>query len=423
LFEKIISAVDGILDQLASGELIKVILQGVGNLLETIAEHAFLDPINALTGGNLSFNNSNAKEVKEVTEKLTNSNESLKSSIDKLKDSVDKSNGAIAITDYKSAYAAQEKVNKQQMDILKAQMSYHDHHHSNAYYWGLESEDYAKINSLLGTNVKSLEDIYKLTPEQMDKIRTYNADVWAKMIDQGKYDKSEYWNNYADEAGKLNELTDQIKENLTQVTFDSLRDSFVSALMDMDSKASDFANDFEKYMMQALLNFAVGEKLDENLKKWYDSWAKTMQEQKGELTKEQIDSYKSQWDSFVQQGLETRDQIAALTGYSSNSSYSQSGTTGGWEAVGQDSIDELNGRFAALQLSNQTISDGVTAAMGVLSMISSFSTANNQVFLEIRNLVMNGNGYLEDTMKLVKSIYKDFGKSLDDVIYNTKSLR
>lgn len=417
LFEKITDTIEVVLSQLP--EIIIDVVKDVGNLVVGI-----IDVLGSAFGLDIGWlSGSNAKEVNELTDKLTDSNDDLRNSIDKLKDSIDDSNGSSAITDYESAYEAQERINKQQLEILQAQMGYHGSHHSNSYYWDLSQSDYSQINKLLGTKLSSLDDFYDLTPEQLDKIRTNLIGVWADILDQGKYDKSDYWEAYADEAGKLEELTEQINENLTQVSFDSLRDSFVDTLMDMDSDASDFADDFEKYMMQALLNFAVGEKLDENLKAWYNSWAKTMQDQKGQLTKDQIASYKSQWDAFVQEGLATRDQIAALTGYSSDDSYSQSGTTGGWESVGQDSVDELNGRFASLQLSNELISQSAESMLNLFYSIISFSTANSAVLSEIRNLMITNNSFVEDITKYTRGMYKEFGSKLDDVVSNTKSLK
>lgn len=189
-------------------------------------------------------NGSNAKEVAETTNRLTESNERLQYSIEQLKSSIDKTSGMSAVSNYQKAYDAQKQINKQSMEILQSQMGYHGSHHSNAYYWNLSAQDYAAINRTLAqqsavrggyinstiNKVSSLEDIYKLTPEQMKDIRTYNQDVWKNMTDQGKYDKTEYWENYTDLAEKLEELTDKINQNLTQTTFDSLRITLLAIL-------------------------------------------------------------------------------------------------------------------------------------------------------------------------------------------------
>lgn len=308
----------------------------------------------------------NGAEVAKKTEELTESNDRLMYSIDKLKESIDKSSGYTAVSNYNAAYDAQKQVNAQTMDILKTQMGYHGAHHSNAYYWNLSAQDYAAINKTLAeqskirggyTNssinkVNSLEDIYKLTPEQMADIRTHNADVWKNMTDQGKYDKTEYWEQYTELAGKLEELTEQINENLTQTTFDSMKSDFINNLMDMSKSAKDFSNDFTTMLNQSMLNFALGDLMNKKLKPLYESWANKMKENGGrKLTPTELNNLKEEYDKIVQEGLAIRDNIADITGY--KQSYEQSASSGSFESMSQDTGDELNGRFTAVQIATE----------------------------------------------------------------------
>lgn len=308
----------------------------------------------------------NGAEVAKKTEELTESNDRLMYSIDKLKESIDKSSGYTAVSNYNAAYDAQKQVNTQTMDILKTQMGYHGAHHTNAYYWNLSAQDYAAINKTLAeqskirggyTNssinkVNSLEDIYKLTPEQMADIRTHNADVWKNMIDQGKYDKTEYWEQYTELAGKLEELTEQINENLTQTTFDSMKSDFINNLMDMSKSAKDFSNDFTTMLNQSMLNFALGDLMNKKLKPLYESWANKMKENGGrQLTPTELNNLKEEYDKIVQEGLAIRDNIADITGY--KQSYEQSASSGSFESMSQDTGNELNGRFTAVQIATE----------------------------------------------------------------------
>lgn len=262
-----------------SGNFVGALSNGIG------AVKGILSGFNNILG--LGIGKGNVEYVTELTEKLTDSNDRLRDSIDRLKDKMDESAGGEAIKNYEQAKDAQEQLNRQTLEILKAQMSYTGAHHSNAYYWGeaidgnaaTSSRIYDSINKSLiewlKTNpnanysissVNSYEDMFKLTPEQMAYIRDYNREIWNEITDIGKYDKSEYWENYADLAGQLENLTEQINENLTQVSFDSLRDSFMNTLLDMDADAQDFADDFGEYMMKSLLNYQLGDVFDEDLK-------------------------------------------------------------------------------------------------------------------------------------------------------------
>lgn len=309
-------------------------------------------------------NGSNAKEVAETTNRLTESNERLQYSIEQLKSSIDKTSGMSAVSNYQKAYDAQKQINKQSMEILQSQMGYHGSHHSNAYYWNLSAQDYAAINRTLAqqsavrggyinstiNKVSSLEDIYKLTPEQMKDIRTYNQDVWKNMTDQGKYDKTEYWENYTDLAEKLEELTDKINQNLTQTTFDSLKDNFISNLMDMSKSAQDFANNFTTMLNKSMLNFAVDDLANKRLKTLYEKWADKMKQ--GQLSNDDLDILKKEYDNIVNEGLKIRDNIAAITGYKEAQSQ-QTATGKGIEAITADQASSLIGIGYAVQIAQE----------------------------------------------------------------------
>lgn len=366
LFEKITNAVETILANLP--ELVGSIIKDVGSLIMGVVEG-----IGTMFGAKDGWiNNSNAKEVKKITEELTKSNDALRTSIDNLKDSIDKENGVTAISDTQKALEAQQRVNENTLRILEAQMGYHGSHKSNSHYWKLSNDEYSQINTVLAeyqrrnpqakttTNaVYSLSDIYKLTPEQMNEIRTNLADVWTSMLDQGKYDKSEYWEKYADLAGKMTDITQALSEKLTGISFDSMHDNFVSNLMDMSRKASDWTKDLNKQFAKSLLNFAIGTQMDERLKKWWQNWADTMQQQSGNLTKTQIDNMRSQYEAFVTEGQSIRDRVFKITGYDEQNGYSQDSSKSVLEGVTQDQITEANGRLTSIQINLDKIAESI----------------------------------------------------------------
>lgn len=396
-----------------SGNFVGALSNGIG------AVKGILSGFNNILG--LGIGKGNVEYVTELTEKLTDSNDRLRDSIDRLKDKMDESAGGEAIKNYEQAKDAQEQLNRQTLEILKAQMSYTGAHHSNAYYWGeaidgnaaTSSRIYDSINKSLiewlKTNpnanysissVNSYEDMFKLTPEQMAYIRDYNREIWNEITDIGKYDKSEYWENYADLAGQLENLTEQINENLTQVSFDSLRDSFMNTLLDMDADAQDFADDFGEYMMKSLLNYQLGDVFDEDLKKWYDDWAQMMSGQNGNLTDDQMNELKDRWEDMVDEALSMRDSIADITGYKGGSEEQQSASSKGFETMSQNSTDELNGRFTALYESNLRIETSeqqqtvaITELRGNISALTAQAVGIYNIADETRTILANS--YLE----------------------------
>lgn len=424
LIDTILNAVDGILKNILTGKLFTQISNslktGIGNILNTISFGGFNSLMNSING-------SNAKETAETISRLTSSNDALRVSVDALKDEIAGANGAKSIQAYNEAVQAQERYNENLRQILDAQMRYHGSHHSNAYYWNLDPNSIKQVNTLLGTSLNNTwSDFSRLTAEQMDDIRKHLPDVWSEMTNQGKYaDRfKDDWNNYADQAGKVDELTKEIRENMAQVSFSSLRDSFVNALMDMESDAEDFADDFQEMMMKALLNAKIGNLLDTELSEWYDSWTETMRAQGGKLTPDQIDDYRDEWDRFVQMGIDARDEMAKITGYTGkdSSSTSQQASRGGFETMSQDTASALEGRFTAMQMNlisidgnvariaqwNQPVGDKFnfdSMAVPMMSLNES-SLRIERMIEENRNIAISSYYELKDINKNTKELYQ-----------------
>mgnify|MGYP004530950371 CR=1 FL=1 len=419
LIDTVLNAVNGILKNILSGDFITQIggslVSGIGNILNTISFGGF----NSLFGVG-----GNAKEVAETTEKLTEANERLEYSINKLKDSIDNYSGMSAVKNYDKAYEAQKQINANSMEILKTQMGYHGAHHSNNYYWNLSKEDYSAINKTLAqqkkvrggytnstiTKVSSLADIYKLTPEQMADIRTYNQDVWKNMLDQGKYDKSEYWENYTELAEQLDSLTEQINQNLTQTSFDSMKQDFMSNLMDMNKSAKDFSNDFTTMLTQSMLQFAMSDLMESKLKPLYEKWAGVMRDEKRNLTKAEIDSFKQEYDELTKEGMAIRDNIADITGY--KQSYEQSASSGAFESMSQDTGDELNGRFTAVQIATEGTYQVVQSIDQKLSQMLGLDSRSKEIVGATKE---EPQPKKEETDNVTKTISDKLSKKMDDM--------
>ena len=349
-----------------SGNFVGALSNGIG------AVKGVLSGFNNILG--LGIGQGNAKETMERIDRLTESNDYLRTSIDNLTEKMDEAAGGRAIDYYEEALKAQERMNENYQDILDSSMRYSAAHHSNAYYWNLDDNSLRQVNALLGTSLtNSWDDFSKLTAEQMDEIRTHLPDIWEEMINQGKYGGDRFrdaWEDYADQAGKVEELTEQINENLTQTSFDSLRSNFLDTLMDMDADAQDFSDDFSEMMQRALLNFAMGDMLDDQLKEWYNSLAETISNNNGELSQGNIESLRDEWQGMADEWLDMRDTISEITGYKgSSSSTQQSASSKGYETMSQDTGDAINGRMTAIYEAELRITDITTEQLAVLKAI------------------------------------------------------
>nr|DAG28940.1 MAG TPA: tail tape measure protein [Caudoviricetes sp.] len=423
LMDTVFGAVTGILDDALSGDIVMKPLKSIGNNVSHILNTLSFGGFNSLFGGD-----GNAKKVNDTIERLTDRNTLLQQSIEDLTDAMENSFGSKATSYYEQAYKNQQETNQNYLDIAKAQASYHGSHHSwNAYWGGFGSDEMDWIKK----NVKSdfNGDLFSLSPEEMKLLRG-NVAIWEHIENTGKGNYggrlTEKLNDYIDQAGKLEELSEQFKENLTQISFSGMRDSFLTDLMDMKKDGSDFASemadDFAEKMQKSLLSFSMEDLINGDLKKLYDDWAKAMKDKNGKLSKEDVDAFYKRYDDIVQEGLKRRDEWAKVTGYTGSSSSSQTATSGGWASMGQDTADELNGRFTALQIAEESIAQNMTTTISQMESIVTLGISTNGAVLEIRNMMIMTNSYLEDIVKYSKLTYNDFGTKLDDMNRRLKDI-
>ncbi len=433
LVDSILGAVGNLIDAIFDlpenlfKALESIVVNGIGGLLDTVLGRVG----NILSLGALSskgpsswFTNSNAEKVQKTIDRLTDRNTLLQQSIEDLTDAMENSYGSKATSYYEQAYKNQQETNKNYLDIAKAQASYHGAHNSWNKYWGgfgKEEMDWIKKNVKADFN----GDLFSLSPEEMKLLRG-NVAIWEHIENTGKGNYggrlTEKLNDYIDQAGKLDELSDKLKESLTQISFDSMKDSFVSDLMDMSKSAQDFADDFAEMMQKALLSYSMEDLINGDLKKLYDDWAKAIKDNDGKLTETDIEAFNKRYDDIVQEGLKRRDEWAKVTGYTGSSSSSQTATSGGWSSMGQDTADELNGRFTALQIAGETIAQSMTTTVSQMESIVTLGISTNGAVLEIRNMMIMTNSYLEDIVKYSKLTYNDFGTKLDDMNRRLKDI-
>lgn len=404
-----------------------IVVNGVGGLLDTVLGRVG----NILSLGALSskgpsdwFTNSNAEKVQKTIDRLTDRNTLLQQSIEDLTDAMENSFGSKATSYYEQAYKNQQEANKNYLDIAKAQASYHGAHGSWNHYWnGFSNNEMNWIRS----NVKSdfNGDLFSLSPEEMKLLRG-NVAIWEHIENTGKGNYggrlTEKLNDYIDQAGKLEELSDQMKENLTQISFDSMKDSFISSLMDMSKSAQDFSDDFAEMMQKALLSYSMEDLINGDLKELYDDWAKAIKNKNGKLTDEDIESFNQRYDAIVQEGIKRRDEWSKVTGYDGTSSSGQKTSSSAASSMTQDQANELNGRFTALQIAGENINNNVVQVVAYMQNIAELGISTNGAVFEIRNMMIMTNSYLEDMVRYAKLTYNDFGSKMDDIYGKLKSL-
>ena len=342
LIDTILGAVSGILDNILSGDIFVQVGQ---SLLDGIT-----GIFDALTWGGFSswFDTSNAKEVQATIDRLTYRNELLQTAIEDLTDTIGSSQGTKSVSAYRDAYKYQQEVNANYLGMAQAQAGYHGSHHSWNYYWGGFSQ--AQIDKLSGQIGRQWNgDIWNLTPEEMKMLRS-NPDMWAAIQNTGKGNYggrlTEKLDAYIDQAGKLEELTTQLYEGLTGISFDDMYGSFIDTLMDMDATSEDFANNISEYFMRAMLSNKIGELYADKLEEWWKKFGKAMED--NDLTEAERNALQNEYMGYVDEAMKLRDELAAATGYDEIAGgTSQSGKSGGFAAMTQDQGTKLEGMFTS----------------------------------------------------------------------------
>ena len=349
LLDSVFNAISGILKNILSGDFITQIggslVSGIGNILNTISFGGF----NSLFGVS-----GNAKEVNRTIDKLTDRNEILTDAIDKLRDSIDKNSGIKAVEDAQKAENLQKEKEQNLKSIMEAQMGYHGSHHSfNAYFRGFSQEQIKKVSDAIGRQWNGNLNDLQSADEAAAILQNPDVVEAIKNTGKGGYGDRvlEKLKDYAAEAGTLEDIADDLAESLTQISFDSLKSEFIDTLMDMNSSAQDFSDNFSKMLMQAVLKAKVDDLLGNDMQAFYDEWTERAKANGGKLSKTDITALKEKYDEMVQEGLKIRDEVAEITGY--KQSYEQSASSGSFESMSQDTGDELNGRFTAVQIATE----------------------------------------------------------------------
>ena len=427
-------------------------MSGFGEMLDGLGSIDLMKPMSIVTGGLqtikgaltsitslggvINWSGSNAKEVQDSINRLTDRNETLQTSIESLTDEIKASKGTKSVAAYRSAYEYQKEQNSNYLNIAREQAGYHNSHKSWQYYMRWSAEDLKWIQQNVNKNFTGTSSLWELTPEEMEKLRS-NVDIWTKMQNAGKGGYGERvtdkLDDYIEQAGKLEELTDSLYEGLTGMSFDSMYDSFVSSLMDMEKSAEDVADDISKYFMQAMLSNALGEQFSDKLRTWYDKFGEAMKDD-GTLDNNERKELMDEYMGYVDEAMKLRDELAAATGYDkiSQESTSQSASSKGFQAMSQDTGEELNGRFTALQIAGEEIKNQNIIQSQSLNLLTvkadailSMNTETRNIADDTRNLIAQS--YLElvqiseNTGAIVKPIIQ-IQKDMAEVKNNTSKL-
>lgn len=151
---------------------------------------------------------------------------------------------------------------------------------------------------------------------------------------------------------QIDDLGEKMNEVMTGVDFSSFQNSFVDMLNDLDSTSQDFADNFEKYLQNAVFSSLIANKYKSRIEALYKDWTEKAD---GGLTTDEVNKLRQDYQNIINDMLAEREQIMNSFGWESSSSgSSQSPGSGALTTMSQDSIStfEAIGRNMQTHLAN-----------------------------------------------------------------------
>mgnify|MGYP002765602464 FL=1 len=269
--------------------------------------------------------------------------------------------------------------------------------HSQGYLLNRNMSDTAKGQAIGAFGSDWQRNILQMSSEQLRKLYEDSsmAQFWAELKQYGG-DFYDIIMRIVNEQENLESVADTLNERLTFRSFDDVESSFNEMLTDMGKDAKDFSEDMEDNFQNAIIRTFVYSKYQAKLKAFYERWADAM---KGDLNAGELDTLRSEYMNIVNDAINERNQIAAALGFK-KSATEQNSTSGGFQTMSQDTANELNGRFTAIQMDVSSV---------------------RQMMAELQGISLNNMGYLEDIAKNTFQLY-EMNERLGKIEQNTARL-
>ncbi len=345
----IIAAVLAIFDQIAEKGLVNFagdIVKSLGNA----AARMWGGLANVLTLGKFNIGGADYSDYNEMVDKYNKLNEIWDELIDKKKEYIEMAYGSEA------AKVGQETLDLAQKSLetykrlgkerLNSGASTGSHsigvrirNSMSQYEWD-QWDEFARSIGMDPNDIGyRMNEIFSLTADQLERLKEMAPDFWAKLTADESV--AEYLDKIIEGGERIEEIQQQIQEQLTQVSFDSMRDAFYDTLLDMESDSQDFADDFSAYLQKAILMTNLTDAYDKRLQDWYDKFADYNKE--GGINTDEYKELQEEWNKIVEDALGERDALKDIFGWTSSSSSTQEGRAGTITSMTEETAGRLEG--------------------------------------------------------------------------------
>lgn len=270
------------------------------------------------------------------------------------------------------------------------------------------------ISKELGVSFKGMGDMLNMSADQLQWIKENYSGLWAVM-DGDFRGYLEQLITYGDQA---QDIINQAKESLTGISFDNLKDSFLNTLLDMNSDAQDFTDDFVSYFQKAIMQRMLDNQFANRLQSFYDSFAEA--NKVGGIDSAEYKNLQNDWNNIVSDALKERDKLKDIFDWSGNP-ISQSSSKGSYETITQDQAGAIDGRLTGIHEVDLLIEQNTFQLVLLSTESNQLIRGYKEEFMAIRNALVESRFLWEEIRDSNNELY-EIKDILQEIKKNTKGL-
>ncbi len=294
------------------------------------------------------------------------------------------------------AYRQQAKTRTEQTDSgNKHSVGYHDNKKVRA------NQD--RLKEITGQSLQYASQLADLDAATLKRIQEEMPDFWASLDETYRQSLEKI----IETGDAIDELDDKAKEQRLGFSFDDLESNFKDCLTDLDSDADTFNENLEDNLRTSIINGLVyNSEMKARLQKLYDKINDTLADDSlsEEEKMKQVDEIKGEINAEQEAAREKAKQLYGLAGLDGTTSATEA-ETAGFSGMSQETAEELNGRFTAIQghtylinqsvtaiaTNNKTIAERMASIISMSNTMLSLASARNQIIQQIYSLMSNIN--------------------------------
>ncbi|WP_270550282.1 phage tail tape measure protein [Bacteroides xylanisolvens] len=193
--------------------------------------------------------------------------------------------------------------------------------------------------------------LFDLTDEQLVKLQSDAGIFWSQLDS----DTQKFADQIANGVGQVAEVLEQQIADTTLLDYSSLRSDFQDLLNDMDADSADFADNFEEYMKNAIVNSMLKEEFMDSLMAWREKLNNAMDDG---MTEDEYNALKAEGQQLSNEMKAKRDAMAEMFGWNDNDDEREASKKG-FASMSQDSANKLDGSFAVVTSHTYSINEEV----------------------------------------------------------------